>query len=115
MFKRIIAVMARPSYVRGLEADNYGLVKTVDALERRIQALEGQAFTRDAAIGQVRAVAERLRERIRSHGMTDPEKEFLASVVEIIDNGNKVSHARCKAAVKAMKEARDIPDWKEWG
>lgn len=84
---------------------NADYVRQQSAREAHISGLNGQLIA-------VRRLAEEMRDRVRSHGKTEGEAEFIRACLDIHSKGKKVSEHRFNYSMTLIrKEHESMTDW----
>lgn len=68
---------------------------------------QGRAAGFSAQVVQLRGIAEELRGRVHSHGMTTAERVFLDVCLDIYKNGKKISEFRFNNSMAAIVKQRE--------
>lgn len=58
-------------------------------------------------LNQARAMATQMRDRVRSHGKTEAEQEFIDVCINIYQNGKRMSQHRFDASVGRIIQQRE--------
>lgn len=80
-------------------------LRVAGSCEARIAGLNGQIIA-------VRTLANEMRDRVRTHGKTEGEAEFIRACLDIHSKGKKVSEHRFNYSMTLIrKEHESMTDW----
>lgn len=71
-------------------------------------ATEGALADTRAQVMHLRKVAESLRNRVRTHGKTTGESDFISVCLDIRNNGKMISERRFNASLDLIKDERKL-------
>ena len=104
MFKFIREVLTRRQRHQA-EINNWH--NLCSELQQRNNALEGRCSGLNAQVIELRGIANEMRDRVRSHGMTGSERRFLDAAIDIAQNKKKMSQHRLEQSVREILRERE--------